>query len=150
MDEQEILFQGEMMLLGWKETHNGGATVTLQLADAGQLDSFKTMTVAKGKVAGQRLAVVMVEIGDDEQPVEQQKGGALSKLAGMWCEDAEFRDWLGVDSAERAAEMIRRHCGITSRAQLDHDPIAAGKFNVRFRIPYRSYLSNELPQPEGD
>lgn len=148
MEEQKILFQGEMMLLGWKETHNGGATVTLQLSDPAQLESFKVMTVAKGKVAGQRLAVVMVEIGDDEQPVEQPKGGELSKLAGMWCNDERFRKWIRAKTADEAADYIRNACGISSRAQLDHDPVAAGKFNVRFRIPFRSYLSNELPESE--
>lgn len=61
-------FHGELMLLSWRETHNGGASVTFQLADADDLHAFKRMTLKKGKVAGQRLAAVLVEIGDDEQP----------------------------------------------------------------------------------
>jgi len=59
-------FEGELWLLGWRETHSGGATVTFQLSDPSELDAFRRMTVSKGKVAGQRLACVLVEIQDDE------------------------------------------------------------------------------------
>ena len=59
-------FSGEVMLLGWKETHSGGAQVAFLLSDPEELEAFKRMTVAKGKVAGQRLACVLVEIHDDE------------------------------------------------------------------------------------
>lgn len=102
------VFSGETMLAGWSESHNGGAKVTFWLSDPSDLDAFRGMTVAKGRVAGQRLAMVLVEIGDDEQPKAstdaaivqaaheetRAKGGELARLSGILCGDAGFQDWL--------------------------------------------------------
>lgn len=132
-------FQGEVMLAGWSETHNGGAKVTFWLQDADDLAAFKAMTVAKGKTAGQRLALVAVEIGDDEQPVqrhEKPKGGELARLAGQICQSAQFQEWCEVESAEAAAEWVRNTCDIESRAELDHDIGAANKFHRLVRLPF--------------
>lgn len=63
-------FQGEVQLAGWSESHNSGCKVTFWLADPSDLEAFRAMTVRKGNTAGQRLACVLVEIGDDEQPVQ--------------------------------------------------------------------------------
>ena len=60
-------FQGELMLAGWKDTHNGGATVTFWLPDPAELEVFRGMTAKKGNVAGQRFMAVLVEVGDDEK-----------------------------------------------------------------------------------
>lgn len=144
----EPAFQGEVMLLGWSETHHGGAKVTFLLQDESDLAAFKAMTVAKGKTAGQRLAIVAVEIGDDEQPVAKTgnpvlqqdqglKGGELAKLAGIFCQQPEF--WEFADhsrNAAEAAEWIRFVCGISSRAELDHNDIAAQFFHEKIRKPY--------------
>lgn len=150
-------FQGEVMLLGWSESHNGGAKVTFQLADPSDLEPFKAMTVAKGKTAGQRLACVLVEIGEDEQPVPQQdqsadlKGGPLAKLAGMWCNEPTFWKWINEQTkwnaygAEDAAAYVRGVCGVESRAQLDSDCGAAHAFHSMIREPYRVYLAAMEP-----
>ena len=79
------MFHSEVQLAGWSESHNGGCKVTFWLAQPSDLDAFRAMTVRKGNTAGQRLACALVEIGDDEQPVQapaamQQKGGALAQL----------------------------------------------------------------------
>jgi hypothetical protein len=83
------------MLLNWSVTANGGAKLVLQLPDEEALEPFKAMTLAKGKHAGQRLAAVFVEIGDDEKPVPQRRPGAgpLAQLAGRWCEDERFQQF---------------------------------------------------------
>lgn len=65
-------FQGELQLAGWSESHNGGCKVTFWLADPSDLDAFRSLTVRKGNTAGHRLAAVLVEIGDDERPVDRQ------------------------------------------------------------------------------
>jgi hypothetical protein len=65
-------FSGEFQLAGWSESHNGGCKVTFWLADPSELDAFRAMTVRKGQQAGHRLAAVLVEIGDDEQPVQPE------------------------------------------------------------------------------
>ena len=165
----------EAMLLRWSLTSNGGATLVLQLADADDLEPFKSMTLKKGNVAGQRLACAIVEIGDDEKPVQDEpkvapsepvvgtppedvstglKGGELSQLAGRWCKDPAFQTWLILkfpnewplgssspfDPAEEAAACVRKICGVTSRAMIDHDPNAGRSFHKLIREPYHDWL----------
>jgi hypothetical protein len=114
-----IAYQGEIMLLGWGESHNNGRKVTFQLDEETPEHQFKQFTVKKGKTAGQRFAVVLVEIGDDEQVVDQiavkraensdksndtggqgvstpskTKGGELAKLAGQLCNLESFFDFI--------------------------------------------------------
>ncbi len=142
-----VAFQGEVMLAGWSQTHNGGAKVTFWLSDEDDLDAFKAMTVAKGKTAGQRLALVAVEIGDDEQPVsphapvvstqaEKPKGGELARLAGQLCQNPDYLAFIGMESEEVAADHIRAVCEVGSRADLDHDPEAAARFHQHVRLPF--------------
>jgi hypothetical protein len=88
-----------------------------------------------------------------------QKGGALSKLAGQWCHNDVFQAWMqrafpflwnqvlkatpNVTRAEAAAEVIRKHCRVDSRAKLDHDRQAAEQFNISIRQPFSDYLVRE-------
>ena len=100
----------EAMLLRWAETSNGGATIVLQLSDAADLEHFKRMTLAKKGQVGQRLMVGVAEIGDDEQPVApaagKPKGGPLSILAGQWCADPQFQEWLNTTYPEAASVVF--------------------------------------------
>jgi len=150
MGAQHIAFQGEVQLLNWSDTNNGGAKIVLQLADAEDLEKFKAMTVRKGKQAGQRLAVVMVEIGDDEQPIEQpepkQKPGMLCVMACTFCADPMFQDWLNtfgdgprVDTETDAKVIICEMCGIDSRKELDTDKFAATRFHTLVREPFLAW-----------
>lgn len=145
----------EAMLLRWSETSNGGATIVLQLADPDDLEQFKLMTLAKGKIAGQRLQCVMAEIGDDELPKDLPdpgKGGPLSKLAARWCRDFEFQQWLfstfgaehepGDNAEMSAATQVRKICNIASRAELDHHDLAAAQFDFAIRKPYMEHLQS--------
>jgi len=78
---------------------------------------------------------------------DKPKGGALSKLAGMWCASPEFWVWINgvaemtwpIVSADHAAEFVRDMCGIDSRAELDHDEVAAEKFHRLIRGPFAKY-----------
>lgn len=169
------VFHGELQLAGWSESHNGGCKVTFWLAESSDLDAFRAMTVRKGNTAGQRLACALVEIGDDEQPVQQPpapppaepekpKGGPLAKLAGQWCGDREFRNWvrgaydiimggnesgigdlgkedllkLGLGGFARHAILVM--CDIESRRELDHNAEAARKFHTLIREPFAAHL----------
>lgn len=76
---------------------------------------------------------------------DKPKGGELAKLAGMFCQQAEFRVWargafdwypVGALDADDAAACIREVCGIESRAELDHNEGAAEQFHERIRRPY--------------
>lgn len=146
----------EAMLLRWSETSNGGATIVLQLCDVADLEAFKMMTLAKGKIAGQRLSIVYVEIGDDEKPKPlPEKGGPLSILAARWCQDPEFQLWLAKDFIvdeelpieEAAAVIVRDICNVKSRRELDHNDAAAHNFHEYFRRPFIAYQEKREFRP---
>lgn len=69
MTDTTPAFSGEVMLLDWSETAKGGAKIVLQLDGPDALEPFRTMTLAKRGIAGQRLMAVLVEIGEDEKPI---------------------------------------------------------------------------------
>jgi hypothetical protein len=81
----------------------------------------------------------------DAPAAKELKGGALCKLAAMWCGSDDFRFFLAhtlgrtPDEIADPAEIIRQTCGIESRAQLDHDDRAAQIFHNTFRLPYQAW-----------
>jgi hypothetical protein len=149
MSEIVPTFHGELQLAGWSESHNSGCKVTFWLQSSEDLEAFRALTVRKGNQAGQRFMAALVEVGDDEQPVQQPeplkpRGGPLAKLAGMLCADPEFWVFLthqfsleeAVEGPLMAAEHIRRLCAIESRAELDSDPEAEAMFHRAIRGPW--------------
>lgn len=149
-----VAFKDEVMLAGWKESHNAGATVTFWLADPSQLEAFRTMTVRKGGTAGQRLMMVLVQIGDDEKPIAVSPlipVGPLCRLAVAWCQDPQFHAWAcehfssafankTIRDEEGCKRAILEECNIQSRKELDTSAEAAEKFHRIFREPYHEYL----------
>lgn len=71
MTDEIIAYQGELMLLGWKESHNGGRTVTFLLPEDEVEHPFKPFTVKSGKVGGQRFMAALVQVNEQEQPIKQ-------------------------------------------------------------------------------
>lgn len=147
----------EFFLLGWNESHHRGCTVTFQLSED-DLAYFRHATTKRGKVAGQRYAAVLVEVGAHEEPVktaEHEAKEAAAKrqhhkfpegrvgLAVRWCRDEDFRAWLaeqmGEDipsvGEERAAVLVRQICVVDSRKQLD-EAAPAKLFDELIREPY--------------
>lgn len=59
---------------------------------------------------------------------EQAKGGPIARRAALLCTQGGFLAFLGVASEADAADIIRRDCGIGSRAELDHSAAAADRF----------------------
>jgi hypothetical protein len=137
MSEIRPAFSGEMQLLSWSETNSGGAKIVLALASPKELEAFKLMTVKKGNIAGQRLAVVIVEIGEDEMPVEQV---SLTKSAALLCNSPSFWRFvekrqgytLGTDieRIEGAAQYLRAYCQIASRAELATNGVAGARYHA--------------------
>ena len=152
-------FQGEIQLAGWSESHNGGCKVAFWLSDPSDLDAFRSMTVRKGNTAGQRLACVLVEIGDDEKPVEPQEKprepepveplGPLAMWAVMRCKEGLFQTWLAkrfktlVLTEDAARELILHQVGIDSRRKLDTDPSAGRWFKQQLMEPYAAWLDSQ-------
>lgn len=79
---------------------------------------------------------------------EKPKGGPLAKLAGMWCKDELFYEWLSQkyefvayeNNPEGAAEYIRFTCGVASRSELDSNNDAGIRFHMQIRDPYMEWL----------
>ncbi|TQJ97299.1 hypothetical protein FBY20_4094 [Achromobacter sp. SLBN-14] len=74
-----------------------------------------------------------------------RRGAALSRAAAMMCNGAKFQRWVvsrigaapdGVSASQHAAQFVRNACGITSRAQLDHNAQAAALFHEAVRKPF--------------
>lgn len=143
-------FSGEVQFAGYADSSRSGPRITLRLSEREDLQAFV------GK-EGKRYMLALVEIGEDERPVqpepEKPKGGALAKLAGMWCESPDFQEWItttgfpdavwpsGNSAAECAANGIRAICRIESRAELDNDPAAEERFQRLIRGPYMKHIA---------
>lgn len=78
-------------------------------------------------------------------PSTERKGAALSRAAAMMCNGAKFQRWVVsrvgaapecVSAQQHAAQYVRDVCGITSRAELDHNAAAAALFHTAIRIPF--------------
>lgn len=77
------------------------------------------------------------------ETIHEPKGGALAKLAGMWCADKTFCSWLGQPTEADATKALYDLCNIMSRRQLDHDSVAADRFNERIRGPYMKWRASK-------
>jgi hypothetical protein len=134
-------FSGELQFRCYSDSSRQGPKITFSVFDREALESFI------GK-EGKRYMAVLVEIGDDEQPrqpepakAEELKGGPLAKLAGMWCQSKDFQEWIGVPNQAEARLFILEECGIDSRAELDHNHLAADIFHRSIREPYSKWLT---------
>lgn len=138
MSPNKIAYQGEMQLLSWSNSATGGPKVVIALPDEDALEPFKRMTLRKGKRAGQRFMAVLVEVDDQEQPVEQERSGPKpSQVAYLLCNDPDFQRWANanqwdvpVTNADEARTYICTRCGVDSRSDLDRDAMAAAKFDL--------------------
>ena len=137
-------FQGEVLMRRWSDSSTQGVQVTFALPDASDLDPLKAKT-------GKRFMAVLVEIGDDETPVEQPKErehlGDLCWRAVQWCNNVAFQNWIchefgpsGVPTSSMAREHILNVCCVSSRKDLDKYPDAAERFNRLIRGPYQKHL----------
>ncbi len=81
-----------------------------------------------------RIALAPIKANAKAEP--ELKGGELARLAGILCNDPEFQAFLSVSGEEAAADAIRKLCGVTSRAELDHNEAAAAIFHAEIRKPW--------------
>lgn len=158
-------FAGEMQLAGWSETHTGGCKVTFWLESSEDLDAFRALTVRKGNTAGHRFMTALVEIGDDEQPVQYPPGAVIpadEKLKptlgpiAYWlvhrCKEPEFRSWLtesgdfanGPLNERQCRDVICLWCEVSSRKEIDNDPDATARFERFIRQPYLAHQRGKV------
>ena len=135
----------EVMLWRWSDGPNG-MTVTFQLDPNLPDHPFKGVPWGKG---GQRFAMALAKIADDETVEEKTAGEKAVIRAGILCKDPEFQRWLmslseGIwvlPEESSAAHFLYKHCEILSRRELAFDPDALGKFNelVQKYMDYKQY-----------
>ena len=144
-----------MQLAGWSETHNGGAKVTFWLQSPDDLEPFRALTVRKGNQSGQRFMAALVEIGDNELPVQPEAGipvsekpkiGPLAYWLVLRCNEPEFWVWLrsmdyGCDSPREAGAIVKEMLGLQSRKDLDSNPDNVDLFHAHIRGPYSKWCA---------
>lgn len=93
---------------------------------------------------GTRFMVGFAEIGDDEKPAEksaekpERPKREFSKLgfpeqAGIRCQDQAFHMFLMAAGYAKpddhdAAEVVRKHCGVTSRSMLSRENVGGRRW----------------------
>lgn len=162
-NEDETFYDEEVMLKGWSDGTSGWKlTLWIQPDDNG-LHPFMDHE------RGQMYALVMVELDDEERPINQKKreraqqakdaskgGYRLSSYAAILCQNELFWKFLSetvhdtdVRSAEDAAQCMRDMLGIESRSELDHDDDLARTFHDKIRRPFADWnldpKSHEVP-----
>lgn len=130
-----------------RELADGTVRVQIDIDPQHRSDFFRMFPEIDSRVAIAPL------IGEGALAAEA-KGGELSRLAAILCNDAQFQQWLALEAPvdcmptateqslpdeERAAITVRRMCGVTSRAQLDHNPPAAARFHHLIRKPWLTF-----------
>jgi hypothetical protein len=140
-------FQSEVQFRRWSDSSTQGVQVTFALPDSDALGPLKGLE-------GKRFMAVLVQIGDDEQPVPPQpkkdRRGPLCREACDYCAMADFQEWVCslieqgrfrppeglVNDSEAAKWFIFAACDIGSRKHLDEIPAAADRFISNIRLPF--------------
>lgn len=147
-------FQGEVQFRRWSDSSTQGVQITFALPDSADLEPLKAK-------AGKRFMAVLVELGDDELPVEpapeteekpkSRKGdprGPLCREACDYCKLPEFQRWSAngdtpPPSEETAKAFVLRKCQIESRKELDTVAYAADLFREFVRVPFMRWQRNQ-------
>ena len=112
---------------GLTQKQNGDWKLTLTIAAIGMVEQLALASM------GTRYQVSLVEVTDDETPrnfrgERREKWAEMgaTRQAAIRCEDRLFWVFLeeemhyeNVEDEEMAAKIVRRHCGIESRSELD-------------------------------
>lgn len=72
----------------------------------------------------------------------EARGGKYAQQAGILCNEGAFIKWMGATDAEGAANLLRDHCGVVSRAHLDTNDTAARKF-LDLKADYQLWLRSD-------
>jgi hypothetical protein len=150
-------FAGEVQFRRYSDTSTQGTQIVLALPDREALQSFIGLE-------GKRFMAVLVQIGDDEQPVianpliqknscrkpelPRERLGDLCWRAVQWCKDPVFWNWIeqkgrfepGTIDEVHARRYVAVWCGVESRKELDTNHEAARKFHQFIRGPYQKFL----------
>lgn len=132
---------------------DGTLRLSIDIEPANAQDAFRLFAAPGTPAAIAALQVGYAAAGEpsvkDSLTPETPKGGALAKLAGMWCADKTFQAWLETDPDNAAPNesgatlCLYALCEIESRRELDHDLAAAERFNRLIRGPYMKWRASK-------
>jgi len=133
-----------------KTMADGTLRISFDIDPANAQDAFR-LFAAPGTPAAIAALQVGYAAASDTPADDTPKGGALAKLAGMWCADATFQSWINqtyvhgepMRGEDGAARCLRSVCDIDSRAELDHNTHASGLFNSMIRGPYMKWRASK-------
>jgi hypothetical protein len=77
-----------------------------------------------------------VTVAEIEPPRPQK---SLAQIAGIICAQPAFWKYINVADADAAADYVRGHCNVSSRAALDHNEDAATAFRT-LNTDYKLWL----------
>lgn len=87
------------------------------------------MPDAETWVAIARLRSDGAPIEEPEQLEAPRRAKSAAQVAGILCNTGSFRKFIRVETVDQAAEYIRVHCNVSSRANIDGNPDATAAFN---------------------
>ena len=128
-----------------RTTVDGSLVIQFEIEPRHAQKAFALFGAPGTPVAMARINPEVAQRQAQRETAAPEKGGALCKLAGIFCNNEDFRTWLSLahdpvpSTAEDAAEIIRRTCHIFSRSELDHNAEAAATFHREFRLPYSAW-----------
>lgn len=143
--DEKLCRKIDALFLGWTMSNSAGGRIKFELSSEADFAFFRSLP------AGQEWSATLVELDDEEQPVDQSarekvetvKGGPKSQRAGALCADADFQRFVGRQhlnkqraNPDECADFIRHKCRIASRAELDHDPAAWERFTRWVSKPF--------------
>lgn len=130
---------------------DGTLRITIEISPIHAQDAFKLFGMPDVPMVIARLTQEAAKQSAQDETIaaDKPKGGQLAKLAGMWCDEPKFWDWINtldgwilIEDENEAKCYVYEKCEIGSRAELDNNPEAAEKFHNLIRIPYSEYLKN--------
>lgn len=149
-------FSGEVRFKSYADSSSSGARVTFTLDDRDHLAKFVGLE-------GKRYMLAIVEIGDDEKPVQQptkEPIGALCQWAVQRCKEELFfqfirpkydvfmggdgEGWGDIDPVDMSKQEFCRHAVLVfsecdSRKELDTNQNAGERFKELIMRPYQRY-----------
>ena len=87
------------------------------------------------------VALGIAALKNSQESPKKALGGPLSQWVGIRCGEERFQKWLGVESAEDAAAVVRGLLRIESRAEIDYSPSVREDFEERIRGPWAKYCA---------
>lgn len=111
----------------------GVCQIILEMPIEGMADAFGLLGAP---VPGNEVWVAVARLRTDgtAQPVAEiappRKAASQAQIAGILCNEGAFQRFINVANADEAAEYVRVHCRVSSRANIDGNADATEAFKA--------------------